>query len=168
MMNAEEYDLKETLTENRLVGLWRMLSGYRLIYLIAIIAVGLDALMHTVTYVLLGKYVDQALYEGNPDWLQMAIVVALGIISLALLRGVFTYTGGRFAAQTAEGIARRLRNYLYDHLQRLSYTYHDNMQTGELLQRSTSDVDAIRRLFAEQAIGIGRISQGLGALQDSE
>jgi ATP-binding cassette subfamily B protein len=157
-MNTKEYDLKETLTDNRLVGLWRMLSGYRLIYLVAIITIGLDALMHTATYVLLGKYVDESLYEGNPNWLKMALVVALGVISLALLRGVFTYTSGRLAAQTAEGIARRLRNYLYDHLQRLSYTYHDNMQTGELLQRSTSDVDAIRRLFAEQAIGIGRIS----------
>jgi ATP-binding cassette subfamily B protein len=61
------------------------------------------------------------------------------------------------AAETAEGISLRLRNYLYDHIQRLSFTYHDRTQTGELLQRATSDVDAIRRLFADQAIESGRV-----------
>jgi ATP-binding cassette subfamily B protein len=35
--------------------------------------------------------------------------------------------------------------------------YHDKMQTGELIQRSTSDIDALRRFFSEQAIGIGRM-----------
>lgn len=157
-MNSADYDLKETITDNKIRSLWRMMTGYRLIYLFAIITVGLAALMHTATYRILGEYVDNALYEGNPDWLQMAIIVALGVIVAALLRGFFTYLSGRSAARTAEGIARRLRNYIYDHLQRLTFTYHDNMQTGELIQRSTSDVDAIRRLFAEQAIGVGRIT----------
>jgi len=46
---------------------------------------------------------------------------------------------------------------MFDHIQRLSFTYHDKTQTGELLQRSTSDVDAVRRFFADQAIGTGRI-----------
>jgi ATP-binding cassette subfamily B protein len=64
---------------------------------------------------------------------------------------------GRLAAQTAEGTTLRLRNYLYDHIQRLSFTYHDHTSTGELIQRCTSDVDAMRRFFADQAIGAGRI-----------
>ncbi len=54
-------------------------------------------------------------------------------------------------------MTRRLRNYMYDQIQRLTFTYHDHTQTGELIQRSTSDVDAIRRFFADQAIGIGRV-----------
>jgi ATP-binding cassette subfamily B protein len=61
------------------------------------------------------------------------------------------------AAYTAEGITRRLRNFLFDHIQRLSFTYHDNTPTGELIERCTSDVDALRRFFNEQAIGVGRI-----------
>ena len=87
----------------------------------------------------------------------MLVLIALGFIGLALLEGGFTFLSGRFAAQTAEGVARRLRNYLYDHIQRLTFSYHDRMETGELIQRSTSDVDAMRRFYAEQAIGIGRI-----------
>jgi len=50
-----------------------------------------------------------------------------------------------------------LRNYLYNHIQHLSFTYHSKIETGELIQRSTSDVDAMRRFFADQAIGMGRI-----------
>ena len=67
------------------------------------------------------------------------------------------FASGRLAAQTAEGVTLRLRDYLYDHIQRLTFTYHDHTSTGELIQRSTSDVDAMRRFFADQAIGAGRI-----------
>jgi ATP-binding cassette subfamily B protein len=51
----------------------------------------------------------------------------------------------------------RLRNYLFDHIQRLPFKYHDHAKTGELIQRVTSDVDALRRFYADQAIGVGRI-----------
>ena len=61
------------------------------------------------------------------------------------------------AAHTAEGTVHRLRNYLFDHIQRLPFTYHDKTATGDLIQRCTSDVDAIRRFFSDQAIGVGRI-----------
>ena len=46
---------------------------------------------------------------------------------------------------------------MFDHLQHLSFTYHDKMQTGELIQRSTSDIFALQQFFSGQAIGIGRI-----------
>lgn len=85
------------------------------------------------------------------------ITVAVGFLGLAAIQGSFTFISGTLAARTSEGIARRLRKYLFDHVQRLSFTYHDRMQTGELIQRSTSDVDALRRFFADQAIGVGRI-----------
>jgi ATP-binding cassette subfamily B protein len=77
-------------------------------------------------------------------------------VGLALVQGTFSFLSGRWAAQTAEGVTLRLRNYLYDHIQRLSFTYHDRTRTGELIQRATSDVDAVRRFFADQAIGMGR------------
>jgi ATP-binding cassette subfamily B protein len=54
-------------------------------------------------------------------------------------------------------VVKRLRDYLFDHIQRLAFTYHDKMQTGELLERSTSDVEALRNFFADQATGVGRI-----------
>ncbi|MEA3309126.1 MAG: ABC transporter ATP-binding protein, partial [Chloroflexota bacterium] len=69
----------------------------------------------------------------------------------------FSYLRGIWAARTAEGITVRLRNYLFDHVQRLTFTYHDHAKTGGLIQRATSDVDTLRRFYADQAVGIGRI-----------
>ena len=94
---------------------------------------------------------------GQTQRLSILLAVALGFVVLALVEGLFTFLSGKLASQTAEGIARRLRNYLFDQIQRLTFSYHDKTQTGELIQRSTSDVDALRRFYADQAIGIGRI-----------
>lgn len=156
MSDANQYDLKNIITDNKLVGLWRMLTGYKLLYVSAILFVGLAAVARTGFYFLLAYFTDDVL--GAENMLSLLPLVALGFVLLAAVQGFFSFLSGRNAAQSAESVTRRLRNYLYDHLQRLTYTYHDQMNTGELVQRSTSDVDALRRFYSEQAIGIGRIS----------
>jgi ATP-binding cassette subfamily B protein len=150
-----EFDFKSTVSHNRLLGIWRMMTGFRLTYLWATLSLGIAALSRTGTMLLLGFYVDNVL--GEQDLTRMLPLVALGFIGLALVQGGFTFLSGKLAAQTAEGVTIRLRNYLFDHIQRLSFTYHDHTPTGELIQRCTSDVDALRRFFADQAIGVGRI-----------
>ena len=149
------FDLQETLADRRIVGLWRLMSGYRLTFLIATLSIGVAALTRAGTYLLLGKYVDEILVAENA--IRLLPWVALAFLGLALIQGGATYLSGRLAGKTAEGIAKRIREYLFDHLQRLPFRYHDKARTGELVQRSTSDVDAIRRFFSDQAIGIGRI-----------
>ena len=149
------FDLKQTVTDNRLLGLWRMLTGYRWLFAGATAAIGLAAVFHTGFYFLLRYYTDNVL--GDPELQYMLPWIALGIVVLALLQGVFTFLSGRWAAASAEGATIRLRDYLYDHIQHLSFSYHDRTATGELIQRATSDVDAMRRFYAEQAIGFGRI-----------
>ncbi len=149
------YDLKEAVSANRLKGLWRLGAGFRLTYLGATATLAVGALAKTATYLLLSYFVDNIL--GKTRQTGVLIGMALAFIALALVEGGFTFLSGRLASRTAEGITRRLRNYLYDQIQRLTFSYHDHMQTGELIQRSTSDVDAVRRFYADQAIGIGRI-----------
>jgi ATP-binding cassette, subfamily B, bacterial len=155
------YDLKNAVSANRLAGLWHLMTGYHRTYIGATTALAAAALAKTATYLLLRYFVDGILGQGagagqggRTPPLQ---VVALGFVALALVEGAFSFLSGRLAAQTAEGVTRRLRDYLFDHIQRLTFTYHDHTQTGELIQRSTSDVDAVRRFYADQAIGIGRI-----------
>ena len=150
----KHYDLNQTTNVRRLVGLWRMVSGYRWLYALALLGLGLAATALSASFYLLRFFVDTVLAEGRWGLLPW---IAVGFVGLALVRGGLTFASGRAAAETAERVVQRLRDYLYDHLQRLSLTYHDRMQTGDLLQRSTSDVDALRRLFSEQLIGIGRI-----------
>jgi ATP-binding cassette, subfamily B, bacterial len=150
------FDFKTTVSDQRLRGLWRMMRGYRVRYISALAFIGVGAVINTLTYVLLAYFIDDVLMQGiyTPTIL---LVIALSFVGMALLQGSFTFWGGRLSAQTSEGIAQRLRDYLFDHLQRLSFRYHDKAQTGELIQRSTSDVDAIRRFFADQAVNAGRI-----------
>ncbi|RPI25502.1 MAG: ABC transporter ATP-binding protein [Chloroflexota bacterium] len=132
-----------------------MMTGYRVTYLAATLSQGMAALTRTTTYLLLRYFVDNVL--GQNPGLRTLAAIALGFVFMASFEGTFTYFAGRLAAQTAEGMALRLRNYLYDHIQRLSFAYHQQTPTGELIQRATSDVDALRRFFADQAIGVGRI-----------
>jgi ATP-binding cassette subfamily B protein len=149
------YDLKKAISANRLLGLWRLMSGYHAEYIVATLFVGLAALSKTLTYLLLQFFVDQFLIPKAS--IQPVILIALGFVGLAVLQGLFTFLSGVYSAQTAEGSARRLRNYLFNHIQHLTFTYHSETGTGELIQRCTSDVDAIRRFYNEQAIGVGRI-----------
>ena len=148
------YDLKKALSKNRFAGLWKMMTGYRSTYLTATLAQGFSALSKTATYFLLRYFVDT--YLGGNSTIALPLL-ALSFLLLAAVEGGFSFLSGAFAARTAEGVTRRLRNYLFDHIQHLTFTYHDNTQTGELIQRSTSDVDALRRFFADQAISVGRI-----------
>ncbi|MGD2156638.1 MAG: ABC transporter ATP-binding protein [Anaerolineales bacterium] len=155
-MKPDNLDLKETISDNRLEGLWLLMRGFRLAYLGAALSLGIAASSRSGMYLLLRHFVDNVL--GEQQRYDSLPIIALGFVGLALVTGIFTFFSGSLAAKTSEGIALRVRNYLFDHIQRLNFAYHDRTKTGELIQRSTSDVDAIRRFFADQAIGVGRIA----------
>ena len=156
---ALTFDFRPTLQKNRLKGLWQMMADYRLSYLGATVALAISALSKTMTYLLLRYFADNVLtqkeYFGTIT--QTFIWIGLGFVGLAAFEGGFAFLSGRLAAYTAEGITRRLRDFLFDHIQRLSFSYHAKTPTGDLIERVTSDVDALRRFFSEQAIGVGRI-----------
>jgi len=131
------------------------MSGYKRIYLFAALCLGFAAAFRSGTYLILGQFVDALV--SDDDIGKYIPWIAVSFFVLAAFQGVFTYISGRLAAKTSEGITRRLRNFLFDHIQRLSFSYHDKTKTGDLIQRSTSDVDAVRLFFADRAIGLGRI-----------
>lgn len=154
------FDFRTTLNKNRLVGLWRMMTDYHLSYAGATAALAVSALAKTFTYLLLRYFADDVLTQGRyiADSLTITLLwIAAGFIVLAAFEGGFSYVSGRMAAYTAEGITRRLRDFLFDHIQRLSFSYHSTTPTGDIIERVTSDLDALRRFFSEQAIGMGRI-----------
>ncbi len=147
-------DFRPALQKNRLRGLWKMMDGFHLPYLLATLSLAVSALARTATFLLLRFFADRIVDQSlsiSLGW------IALGFVGLAATDGGFAFLSGRLAAYTAEGITRRLRDFLFDHLQRLSIAYHAHTPTGDLIERVTSDVDALRRFFSEQAIGIGRI-----------
>ncbi len=157
------FDFRQAQRKNRITGLWRMMSGYRLPYAGATLALAISASAKTATFLLLRYFIDSILSpeltgQGVAGGLTRALLlVALGFVGLAAFEGGFAFLSGRLAAFTAEGVTRRLRNFLFDHIQRLTFSYHGTTSTGDLIERCTSDVDALRRFFNEQAIGVGRI-----------
>jgi ATP-binding cassette, subfamily B, bacterial len=154
-VSDRDFDLQEAVSEHRLTGLWRMMRGYRLAYLGATASLAIAALARTSTFLLLQQLIDNVL--GQVDKLPVLPLFALGFVVLAMIEGSLSFLSGRLAAYTAESVTLRLRKYLYDHIQRMTFTYHDLTSTGELIERSTSDVEAMRRFYADQAIGVGRI-----------
>ena len=154
------FDFRKAIEENRLKGIWKMMVDFRLPYLGATAALAVSALAKTSTYLLLGYFIDDVLAQGNYIGNSLTgtfVWIAVGFIGLAVLEGGFSFLSGRLAAYTAEGITRRLRDFLFDHIQRLGFSYHAATPTGDLIERVTSDVDALRRFFSEQGIGVGRI-----------
>ena len=140
---------------HRLRGMYRILAGYRWLYALAILSIALSSLARTSTSLWLRYFVDDVLPFSpvTADFIR----IASGFILLALFQGSLAFASQAMAARAAENVTRRLRNNLFDHIQRLSFGYHDQMPTGDLISRCSSDVEAIRRFFAEQAIGMGRI-----------
>ena len=152
---AANLEWQPTPSKNRIKGLWHLMAGFRLKYVGAALSLGVASISRTATYLLLRQFVDSFLEgAGGAGLLPL---IALSFVLLAAVQGFFTFTSGKLAASTAEGVVKRLRDYIYDHIQRLPYSFHDKTPTGELIQRATSDVDAIRRFFQDQAIGLGRI-----------
>jgi ATP-binding cassette, subfamily B, bacterial len=161
--SPHEFDFRRAIAKYRLVGLWRILAGFRLPYIGATFFLTIAALARTGNTLLLRYFADTLLGANqSPAALEhfrsILIWVALGFLGIAVVEGSSSFLSGRLTSFTAEGIARRLRNYLFDHIQRLPFAYHDQTPTGEVIERCTSDVDAVRRFFADQAIGIGRVA----------
>ena len=99
---------------------------------------------------------DLTPYLGGPEFLAQNLwVAALSMIGLTALAGYFTYIKVRWSAGASEQIARKLRNKLYDHMQKLPSKYLDKADTGDLVQRCTSDVETMRLFLSAQIVEIG-------------
>ncbi len=148
------FDPHAAVSKNRLFGMWRLMTGYRVSYVAAALSTGAATFSQTATSLLLRHFIDVTL----PGTSVAAIVtVAAAFVGLAAFQGTFSFLTGTLAARTSEGTIRRLRDAFYDHVQKLPFSYHDKTPTGELIERATSDMDAVRKFYADQAIGFGRI-----------
>ncbi len=89
---------------------------------------------------------------ANQNGAETALLTAGGLILVfAVVRGLFAFSYSYMAERTSQGIAFDLRNELYAKIQRLSFSYHDQNQTGQLMIRATDDVEKVR-LFIGQGL----------------
>ena len=143
---------------------WRAYFG-------ALIATVLIVIIGFITPLVLAETIDSVLGDqpstlpefvlapirtlGGRDFLRQNLwVLGLTLIILNVVNGVFTYLKGRLSAVASENISQTLRERLYAHLQRLPFSYHVKAETGDLIQRCTSDVDTIRRFLSVQVMEV--------------
>jgi len=151
--------------------LWNYMDGNRLTYLGAILSVGLAALFAITGPLVIRITIDSIIgdqpltapfpllsfiegYEVK-QFRQTLWVPGVLLITTTILRGLFMFLRGKLSAQASESTAKRLRDQLYDHLQHLPYSYHKHADTGDLIQRCTSDVETIRRFLGSQFVEVG-------------
>lgn len=97
----------------------------------------------------LPKLLVKFISSGNTQ-LNQLMYLGIALIGLQVFRALFMFISGRSNAVFSESIAYKMRIKLFEHIQNLSYTYHTHAETGDLIQRSTSDVDTVKRFVGSQ------------------
>ncbi len=96
----------------------------------------------------IGKTLDQIkLDQSNAE--SLLINAALIIVAFAVMRAVFSFLQAFMAETTSQGVAFDFRNEIFAKLQRLSFSYYDRNQTGQLMIRATDDVEKVRLFIAQ-------------------
>ena len=93
---------------------------------------------------------DLRYYQANAETL--VINAGLIIVAFAAIRAVFSFLQAYMAETTSQGVAFDFRNQLFEKIQRLSFSYHDRNQTGQLMIRTTDDVEKVRLFIAQGLI----------------
>ena len=83
------------------------------------------------------------------------LALAIGIVGLFSALG--KYINMYANAKASESMMLHMRKSIFSHLQKLPYSWHSKNQTGDIIQRSTSDVDTIRNFVSEQLTSVFRI-----------
>ena len=81
-------------------------------------------------------------------------IAGLALVGLNVLNGVFGFIKGRAQAVAGENVSLVLREKLYGHIQHLPFSYHVKAETGDLVQRCTSDVETVRRFLSMQMMQV--------------
>ena len=140
-------------------------------FLAALICTVFTVIIEFITPILLAETLDYYL-QGKPSRMPGFInawvnglggrefmarnlwIVGLALVGLNILSGVFSFSKGRSQAVAGENVSLYLREKLYGHIQRLPFSYHVKAETGDLVQRCTSDVETVRRFLAGQLMQV--------------
>ena len=90
---------------------------------------------------------------AGTDKLAILKVACGGVLLIALIDAVSSYTEKYFTTSVGQWITHDLRRTLYSHIQRMSLAYHDEKRTGDLISRVTSDIDAIQSFITSGLLG---------------
>ena len=156
----------------RFSAFWGLTEGQRLRYAAAMIAMTVGV-SFSFAIPMISKWSIDGIIEGEFAWVDLAtavvgldraaltdtvllVLAGIAVIAVTMMSGLFMYLRSRWAAMASQSIVRALRDRLYTHLEHLPSRFHDQAETGDLIQRCTSDVETIRKFLAGQIIEVCR------------
>ncbi len=100
-------------------------------------------------------FLSEETIQDNPG--MMLTIAAIAVVVLAAVNIAANYYSKVFSAKGSENFVKGIRDCLYDHIQKLPYSWHVKNQTGDIIQRCTSDVDVVRNFVTNQLMEVFRI-----------
>ena len=128
----------------------RFMRPYSWIIIIGVFTVILPVVMELLVPRLLQYIIDQGIRTGRMSVIRQGAVIML---AAALIGAVMTVAQGYCRAILSQGLAFDMRNALFSHIQSFSFANLDQMRTGQLITRVSSDVDTVR-LFSSGGLAL--------------
>lgn len=129
----------------------RSLTAYRWLSLGALASLLLLTAANAVTPQLFRWGIDQGIAQKD---LRIVLYSALAMMLAAIARGLFNFGQSFWAEAASQGVAYDLRNRIFSKIQTLSFSYHDQAQTSQLLTRVTSDIEQIRTFVGTSLVQV--------------
>lgn len=134
--------------------IWIFAKKYKWQFILGIIFTILNVISSMIPGEITKRIVDDVIQEGN-TYILPSLLIALSIT--AILRSSSIFFERFFLEKFSQGVFNDLKLAVYDHLQRLSFNFFNNNNTGELMSRMTGDMEAIRQLMADGTVNLTKI-----------
>ncbi|MBF2004510.1 MAG: ABC transporter ATP-binding protein [Chlorogloeopsis fritschii C42_A2020_084] len=148
---VQQPELQETTSPQPIQRVLGSLSAYRWTSLGALVSLLLLTVANAVTPQLFRWGIDRGIVKQN---LQIVFYSAGWLVIAAIARGLFNFGQSYLAEAASQGVAYDLRNQIFSKIQNLSFSYHDQAQTSQLLTRVTSDIEQIRTFIGTSLIQV--------------
>lgn len=125
----------------------------------AVFASFITTILNSLTPQIFRFTIDSVLGSDQYPFLSEHLwIMALVVIGVAVMSGIFLYVGRVGTALAGETFAKNMRDALFVHVEKLPMSWHDKNQTGDIIQRCTSDVEVIRNFVVTQLLEVFRTS----------
>lgn len=137
----------------------KFFTGAKKYFVMAVFASFITTILNSLTPQIFRFTIDSVLGSNQYPFLSEHLwIMALVVIGVAVMSGIFLYVGRVGTALAGETFAKNMRDALFVHVQKLPMSWHDKNQTGDIIQRCTSDVEVIRNFVVTQLLEVFRTS----------
>lgn len=137
----------------------KFFTGAKKYFVMAVFASFITTILNSLTPQIFRFTIDSVLGSDQYPFLSEHLwIMALVVIGVAVMSGIFLYVGRVGTALAGETFAKNMRDALFVHVQKLPMSWHDKNQTGDIIQRCTSDVEVIRNFVVTQLLEVFRTS----------